>query len=83
MDSSLQQLMGKMPPPTDPRHRMSIWSRLESAVGITYPTSFKEFVEVYGGSVWFDNVCPFFSEATTDDEVKEIFFPQPRRTSSP
>ena len=44
---------------------------MEKAVEIQYPASFKEFVGLYGGSVWFDNVVPIFIEAKSDAEVKD------------
>jgi hypothetical protein len=72
MDSALKSLVKKIPPPPDPRFRDVDWASLESAVGLSYPPSFKEFIGVYGGSVWFDNICPFYTEAKTDKEVKDF-----------
>lgn len=70
MEPALKRLIEIMPPPAEPRQRNVDWQRLEAAVGLTYPTTFKEFIGVYGGSVWFDNLSLCFTEANTDDELK-------------
>ena len=72
MDTALKRLVKRMPPPTDPPYADVDWSRLEEAVGLTYPASFKDYIRVYGGCVWLDNVSPFYTEAKTDAEVKEF-----------
>lgn len=72
MDPALSKLVRKMPPPEKPPGGKVNWDRLESAVGLAYPTSFKEFVAVYGWSVWFDNFSPFFYEAKTAADAKKF-----------
>ena len=72
MEAALKRLVEKIPPPKKPRFSNVNWDRLEKALGLTYPSSFKDFIDVYGGSVWFDNVCPFFSEARTEKEAKDF-----------
>ena len=64
--------MGRIPPPGNPRHSNVDWKRLEQHVGLTYPRSFKDFINVYGGRVWFGNISPFFSECRTDDDAKQF-----------
>lgn len=70
MDTSLKKLIELMPPPKKARGKKTDWERLESALGLTYPKAFKEYVAVYGGSVWFDNLSPYYSEAKSTREIK-------------
>lgn len=72
MDPTLKRLMGKMPPPITPPDADVDWERLESAISLTYPASFKEFIGVYGSSVWCDHLSPFYSTAKTDGDVKKF-----------
>ena len=67
MDAALQRLTKRFPPPSNPRYADVDWTRLESAVGLTYPSSFKEFVATYGGSIWFDNVAPLYCTPKVED----------------
>ena len=46
--------------------------KLEKGVGLTYPRSFKEFVDVYGGCVWFDTVSLFYDEAKTKVSLRDF-----------
>ena len=69
MDPALNRLTKLVPPPADPPFRAVDWVRLEAGLGVTYPTSFKEFVGVYGGCVWFDRLGPFYSPAKTRADV--------------
>jgi hypothetical protein len=69
MDNDLKKLMKRMPPPADPPMSRVDWKRLEAAIQISYPTSFKEFIGAYGGSVWCDNFSPFCSEAKSDRAI--------------
>lgn len=72
MDQYLTRLMSIMEPPSKPRDCNVDWERLEGAVGMRYPAHFKEFVGVYGGSVWCDHVCPLYSTANSAAEVKRF-----------
>jgi len=72
VDNDLQRLIAKMPPPARPRFRDVDWGRLEAAVGLTYPVSFKEFIGVYGGCVWCDAFSPFYSQARTTADAKDF-----------
>ena len=72
MYATLSRLMDLMPPPKNLRFARVQWERLENAIGMAYPSSFKEFIGVYGGSVWFDNLSPFYTEAKSDGEVKKF-----------
>ena len=55
MEPALQKLIRVLPPPTETAGRAVNWQEHEAALGITYPTWLKEFIAVYGGSIWFDN----------------------------
>jgi hypothetical protein len=70
MDSTLKRLMTKMPPPPDPTGRNVDWERSEAEIGLTYPASFKEFIGVYGASIWFDNLTPLYPELTSYKDAK-------------
>jgi hypothetical protein len=72
MERSLQKLMGIIPPPPKPRSSDVDWERLEKSVGLPYPKSFKEFISIYGGSVWFDNVSLFYRQAKSEEEIIEF-----------
>lgn len=72
MDTALARLTEKISPPPHPRLSNVDWPRLESSVGLVYPDSFKEFVNLYGGCVWFDNVAPLFCEAKSDADIKRL-----------
>lgn len=50
-----------MPPPENPRHCDVDWAAVEKTIGLTYPATFKEFVGVYGGSIWCDHFGPFYA----------------------
>jgi hypothetical protein len=69
MDTALQNLMEAMPPPRRPRSTKVQWPKLEERVGLRFPESFKEYVAVYGGSIWFDNWSPLYVTAKTTDEI--------------
>src|ERR1043165_5533785 len=64
--------MKRVPPPKKPASSKVDWPRLESALGIAYPPSFEDFVKTYGGSVWFDNISPFYTTAKTDADVRSF-----------
>jgi hypothetical protein len=72
MDDYLQRLMQRIPPPTNVPDRDVDWSRLEAAVNLTYPVSFKDFIGVYGRCVWFDHICPLFTTARSDADLKQF-----------
>ena len=70
MSDDLNELMQRFPPPDKPRYTPINWENLEAALGLCYPPSFKEFIDVYGGCVWFDNLSPLYSQAQTAEEAK-------------
>jgi hypothetical protein len=70
MDPALKRLMKKMRPPPDPTGRNVDWERSERGIGLTYPTSFKDFIGVYGASIWFDNLTLFYPERKSYKSVK-------------
>ncbi len=72
MDTALKVLIDRMPPPPNPRDQDVEWVRLENRIGLQYPDSYKEFVTTYGGTVWCDNWCPFYTTAHTDKDVDEF-----------
>lgn len=71
MDEKIGELVRMMPPPSNPRFVEVQWPALEEAVGLRYPKSFKEYVAVYGGAVWFDNWCPLYAAAKNDEEIRD------------
>ena len=72
MKTSLNELVDRFPPPAKPRFTPVDWDNLERSLGFSYPPSFQEFIDVYGGSVWFNNLSPLYSQAQTDEEAREF-----------
>ena len=60
MELALKRLLKRMPPPSPPPRVPEDWSVLESALGLEYPTTYKAFVDMYGCSCWFTNICPYY-----------------------
>jgi hypothetical protein len=69
VDDALRRLIELLPPPENPTGREVDWKRYEDGLGIRYPRYFKEFIAVYGASIWFDNYSLFYPEATTTKDV--------------
>jgi hypothetical protein len=69
MQTVMQRLIDKLPPPANVKKAVVDWGRLEATLGFAYPPSFKEFVRVYGSCRWCDFLAPFYSTAETDEEV--------------
>jgi hypothetical protein len=61
-----------MPPPANLLHADVHWPKVENAVGLTYPSSFKEYVATYGACVWFDNFSPFYDLGLSDANLVEF-----------
>jgi hypothetical protein len=55
MDLALIRLMEVLPPPKAPVDRDVNWKVHEEALGLTFPTYFKELIGAYGACIWFDN----------------------------
>ena len=72
MFEALQELVERFPPPKKPRSTPVNWERVENHLGMSYPVSFKEFIDVYGGSVWFDNVSPIISQCKNEKQAAEF-----------
>ena len=72
MDQHLRILTKRIHPPKAPKDIDVDWKALESHVKLTYPDSFKDFTATYGGSVWFDNVSPFYTEAQSDEQIRKF-----------
>ncbi len=72
MDPALKRLMKQLPPPSDPTGRDVNWEASEKAIGLIYPTSFKEFIGVYGGSIWFDNLTLLYPQRNPFPDVSDF-----------
>lgn len=70
MDPALKRLIKKMPPPEKVPNKDVDWSLLENGLGLKYPDAFKEFVGVYGSSVWCDHFSPFYDLGESEKGVK-------------
>lgn len=68
MNKQLETLIEFMPPPQHLHDHQINWHAVEEVLGLKYPTSFKEFISVYGASKWFDYFSPFY--LTSNDEVQ-------------
>jgi len=58
--------------PQEPRGTPVNWRNLESAWRLRSPKSFKEFIDVYGGCVWFDDLSPFSQQGLTIDDAEKF-----------
>lgn len=67
--SALEELQILCPPLNPVQKGKVDWDKLEKAVGFSYPTSFKNFISVYGSSIWFDTYYLLYTEARTQDEI--------------
>jgi hypothetical protein len=72
MDSALAKLIERFPPPPNPRGLPVNWRAIEKSLGVCYPCHFKDFINVYGGCVWFNNLSPFYRQGGSDDEAKDF-----------
>ena len=72
MNTALVELVKRIPPPTDLNEAVVDWTLLESALGFSYPASFKEFISTYGHCTWFDHAKPIYSTAQSGEEVDEF-----------
>lgn len=72
MATALQDLVKRFPPPKNPRGTPVNWERIERRLAILYPASFKEFIDVYGGSVWFDDLAPIVSQGKNEKQAAEF-----------
>tara|TARA_R110002049_G_scaffold307408_1_gene507814 strand:+ start:1053 stop:1628 length:576 start_codon:yes stop_codon:yes gene_type:complete len=72
MDEQLTRLTQLMPPPSTLYYKNVDWEDIEKKIGIKYPTSFKEYIGVYGESVWFDTYSPFYPDSSADDAIEDF-----------
>lgn len=72
MDQQLEKLKVLMPPPQNPKQNQVDWHAIEETLGLKYPTSFKDFIGVYGASKWLDYYSPFY--LSSDDELHILDF---------
>ena len=71
MKSEIDQLIEILPPPKEVPNQIVDWDKLEKAVGLIYPNSYKEFIAVYGACCWFDDFVPLYSTANSDEEISD------------
>lgn len=67
--SPLKQLMRLMPPLLPAGEYLYEWSTVENTIGLVYPDSFKEFIQVYAGIVWCDTFSPIYPEGNSRLEI--------------
>lgn len=72
MEPALKRLMKRFPPPANPRSTPVNWTNIEQALDWTYPQHFKDYVDVYGGCVWFDDVRPIYMQGLTQENAGEL-----------
>jgi hypothetical protein len=72
VDPVLRRLIERMPPPANPTGRKVEWKQFEDGLDLKYPASFKDFIGVYGATIWFDDFTPFYPEVTTTKDVKSF-----------
>lgn len=70
-DPALLELQ-KLIPPLQPVEEGEVnWQQLEESMGLQFPSSFKDFISVYGSSIWFDTYSLFFTLAHSSEEIEE------------
>jgi len=70
-DPALLELQ-KLIPPLQPVEGGEVnWQQLEESTGLQFPASFKDFISVYGSSIWFDTYSLFFTRAQSSEEIEE------------
>src|SRR5262245_34189792 len=60
MDAALIQLRDALPPPKGLTDRDANWAEVEDELAPLFPTSFKEYIGLYGGCNWFDLYCVLY-----------------------
>lgn len=73
MDRALERLIEILPPPENPTGRQVDWAKFEPVLGFQYPTTFKEFIAVYGASIFLDNYTHFYPGGDTVHDVQDFF----------
>lgn len=68
MEESLSKLLQVIAPPDGAKGRDVNWKEVEKDLGFAFPTSFKDFIAVYGESQWFD----LYSSALYPDSVAGV-----------
>lgn len=70
--TTLEELTKLMPPPENVPGKVAEWGAIEAAIGVTYPKSFKDFIEIYGALQWFDWLQPLvpFDEMSAEQFSK-------------
>lgn len=75
MDSALVRLRDALPPPKELAEPEVNWPEVESKLGLRFPTSFKEYIGIYGGcSNWFDLYNVFYPDPRTkiDEYIQHV-----------
>lgn len=70
-DSALKELQILMPPLEPVEEGEVDWKRLETSLNLQFPKSYKEFISVYGSSIWFDSYSLFYTTAKSQNEIDE------------
>jgi hypothetical protein len=76
MDPCLQELLQLVTPPSEPQNAKGDWKRLESDLGLTLPSDYKQYIEEYGGGVLctlFEIQSPFGLEAHYKSSIKDAW----------
>jgi hypothetical protein len=55
MNSAVLDLARLIPPPVDGGRAATPWGDAEGQVGFNFPSDYRDFVDRYGGSGWFNN----------------------------
>lgn len=75
MDPALSRLIELLPPPEDVSGRGVDWGKVESEMELTLPGHFKELINAYGDSIWFDLCyicCPPDTAEPTDVYIESL-----------
>lgn len=68
---SITQLTELLPPPKGVGGRNTNWPQVEKAIKLTFPGHFKDLLNVYGDSTFFDRYYILYPAASSLEEYKE------------
>lgn len=73
MEAALKNLIEILPPPENPTGLDVDWAKFERVLGFQYPTTFKDFVAIYGASLFLNNYSHFYPAGCTVNDVETFF----------
>jgi len=70
MASQLDRLVKLMPPLSPRPGNVVDWKLAEDVFGVTFPTDYKQFIDLYGNVIWCDAFRPFYPNTSSRAECE-------------